>query len=106
MGITALLEILALVLWRLFWKLYLWIPVSALIVILILRLGLKGKPYRFEIIVMKPGVNEHLERESEDLEFQTEYHTGPDKKTIQIKSDRLYRTQGKLNLGSLWIQEN
>ncbi len=57
----------------------------------ILRYVLRDDPYRFEIVLMKPGVNQHFELKGKSLNFDFRYDDKGEAKTFNVKSDRLYR---------------
>ena len=71
------------------------------LVILIIRTFLKKEPYEFELIFMKPGINEHTKIRGSSLDFETEMN----EKKYEIKADRLYRVKPGI-MGKLirWIK--
>ena len=74
------------------------VTVTGLIGYLVLRNFVRSKPYQFDLILMKPGVNDHFRIEGDSLEFEHEQ----DGKKYQVKADRLYRVRvGKMT--SLWF---
>lgn len=56
---------------------------------IILRIVLKREPYEFDMVFMKPGVNDHVMIRGSSLDFEHEI----DGKKYEIKSDRLYRVK-------------
>jgi hypothetical protein len=64
----------------------------------LIRHLLKTEPYEFVLVLMNPGVNDHVIVKGPELEFS---HTH-DGKDYEVKSDRLYRVKvGRLT--SLWF---
>ncbi len=54
-----------------------------------LRIKLRKKPYAFEMIFMRPGVNKHILVRGDKLNFTHEI----DKKKYKVQPDRLYRVK-------------
>lgn len=57
--------------------------------IIIARIVLKCEPYEFDMVFMKPGVNDHVMIRGSSLDFKHEI----DGTEYEIKSDRLYRVK-------------
>lgn len=62
---------------------------ASILVFLIARVVLKKKPYEFEMVFMRPGVNEHTMIRGASLD--SEYEINGEK--YEIKADRLYRVK-------------
>lgn len=71
-----------------FWWAFLVVVPSLIFVFLWWRRGVKKK-YQFEMIFMKPGVNDHEFFRSEKLDFNHDH----DSKKYEIKSERIYRVK-------------
>lgn len=65
------------------------VTVTGILLYLLLRHFVRSKPYQFDLILMSPGVNEHIRIEGDTLEFEHEHKN----KTYQVKADRLYRVR-------------
>ena len=72
------------------------IPILGLI---IARIVLKRKPYEFEMVFMRPGVNDHVMIRGSSLDFEHEING----KKYEIKSDRLYRVKPGLPV-RIWMK--
>jgi len=65
--------------------------------IIVLRGILKREPYEFELIFMRPGVDDHVKIWGSSLEFKHEIN----KKEYEIEPDRLYRIKPGIR-GKIW----
>ncbi len=79
--------------------------VSVILVYLILRRFFKKKAYRFEMIFMTPGIDDHHTVYDDELSFEHEVGN----KTYDIKAERLYRLKpgflGKLGDKIVGVKE-
>ncbi len=65
--------------------------------IIVLRIILKREPYEFELIFMRPGVDDHEKIRGSSLDFEHEI----DGKKYRIEPDRLYRIKPGIG-GKIW----
>lgn len=85
---------------------YFFIGLAGLVIpalgVIVLRTYLKKEPYEFEMVFMKPGIDEHTKIRGSSLEFET-----PEigEKKYKIKADRLYRVKpGQIGKLVKWIK--
>ena len=65
--------------------------------IIILRTIMKRDPYEFELIFMRPGIDDHVKIRGSSLDFTHEIN----KKKYTIEPDRLYRIKPGIG-GKIW----
>ena len=79
-----------------------WILVVIIVPVLLfmmLRITLKKKPYKFKMIFMTPGLDNHVTVYGDALDFSHSI----DRKEYQIKAERLYRLKPKI-LRKIWFK--